>query len=104
MIKDFRPVLALSCVGLALAGCGEVEVIRTDTASVASPVMDAACLAELRQVTNSPDVRLIEAIPRGRSTLVKALVGGTGTWDCVVFEDGFVDEVVFTGNDSAGLP
>ena len=67
-------------------------------------VTNDACLAAVKKETGEPKVSVLSNEFSEANTLVMIGVGDTNApWKCLVSSDGTVQEVSFTGDDSAGV-
>lgn len=91
----------------------QLQFMGDDSAGVVAPAhMDAdvtpamvdSCLAAVLAQTNEPDQSVTETLFSEANSLVKIAVGsGMAPWECLISNDGVVQQVTFMGDDSAGV-
>ncbi|MEQ9688971.1 MAG: hypothetical protein RLO48_04500 [Bauldia litoralis] len=75
------------------------------TAGDTTTVTNDACLAAVKAETNESDVTVASNEFSEANTIVMLGVGANrAPWKCLVANDGTVQEITFTGDDSAGVP
>lgn len=105
MNKTFR-LVAIGISGLSLTACATTETSEgTSMMRSASSLVESACMAAVNeQVGGSQDLTVLSSEFSEANSLVMVGVGpNRAPWRCLASNDGTVQEVYFTGSDSAGV-
>lgn len=86
-----RPIHLIAVFPLGLAACveGSVSTTSTTTTSRAPTLAEQACLRDVTETTNNPDVVLLGSEFSEAGTLVRVGVGpNRAPWECIGYADG----------------
>lgn len=95
-----KKIIILCGAALTVAACDETAT--TDATAATPTPAEQACLRDVTEVTNNPEIVLLGSEFSEAGTFVRVGVGpDRAEWKCIAYSDGTTDGIEFTGSEGA---